>query len=63
MSLGRWAIVIGTTLVLLALVAWQQIRRQEVARCLESGGMWDGPSSRCLPKPSAPILQRDLYRT
>jgi len=59
---ARWAIVIAVTALLVALLAWQQLRQREVQRCLDAGGMWDGPNSRCIPDPGRPILQRDLQR-
>jgi len=58
----RWAIAIGVTALLIALLVWQQTRQREVQRCIDSGGIWDGPNSRCVPDPARPILQRDLQR-
>ncbi|HEX5599593.1 MAG TPA: hypothetical protein VFX46_03055 [Hyphomicrobiaceae bacterium] len=63
MTRARWAIVIGVTALLVALLVWQQERQREVQRCIDSGGIWDGPTSRCVPDPARPILQRDLQRT
>ncbi len=63
MTRSRWAIVIGVTVILLALLAWQQMRQREIEGCLRSGGVWDGPNSRCVPDPLRPMLQRDLYRS
>lgn len=63
MTRTRWAIVISAILILLALAGWQHIRQREVARCTESGGVWDGPNSRCVLQPAGPILQRDIYRS
>nr|PZN84673.1 MAG: hypothetical protein DIU57_08100 [Pseudomonadota bacterium] len=62
MTRARWAVVIAVTALLVALLVWQQMRQREVQRCLDSGGMWDGPNSRCVPDPARPILQRDLQR-
>lgn len=61
MSRTRWAIVISAIVILLALAGWHQMRQREVARCTASGGVWDGPNSRCVP--ASPILQRDIYRS
>ncbi|MCL4766318.1 MAG: hypothetical protein KJZ80_08805 [Hyphomicrobiaceae bacterium] len=61
MTRTRWAIVIGSLAVLLALLAWQLVRQRQMASCLASGGVWDGPNSRCVP--ASPILQRDIYRS
>ncbi len=63
MTRRRWAIVVGVIFAVLALVAWQQMRQREIARCIASGGVWDGANSRCVRDPSGPILQRDIYRS
>ena len=62
MTRTRWAIAIGVTALLIALLVWQRTRQREVQRCIDSGGIWDGPNSRCVPDPARPILQRDLQR-
>lgn len=62
MTRARWAIVIAVTALLVALLVWQQLRQREVQRCLDAGGMWGGPNSRCIPDPARLILQRDLQR-
>lgn len=61
MTRTRWAVVVVAVLVLIALMGWQYLRERQMARCLETGGTWDGPNSRCVP--SGPILQRDIYRS
>ena len=63
MTRMRWLIVIGAIAILLTLLAWQQLRQRQIADCAASGGAWDGPNSRCVPKPTGPILQRDIYRS
>ena len=63
MNATRWLIAAGLLAVLSAFLAWQAVRQSEVERCREDGGVWDGANSRCLPQPSGPILQRDLYRS
>ncbi|HEX7072798.1 MAG TPA: hypothetical protein VF226_02055 [Hyphomicrobiaceae bacterium] len=63
MTRARWAVVIAVSVILLGLLAWQQTRQREIRRCLEAGGIWDGPNSRCVPDSARPILQRDLHRT
>jgi hypothetical protein len=57
----RWAVVAAAVAVLIALLGWQYVRQREIARCLEAGGTWDGPNSRCAP--AGPILQGDIYRS
>ena len=61
MTRTRWAVVAGVLAILLGLLAWQQWRQREIARCLASGGTWDGATARCAP--AGPILQRDIYRS
>jgi hypothetical protein len=49
--------------VLLGLLAWQRVRQQEIARCLDDGGSWTGGiRASCVPGRPV-ILRRDLHRT
>ena len=59
----RWVFAVTLVAAVLLLVGWQMQRQREIARCDETGGIWDGANSRCLPKPPSPILQRDIYRS
>ena len=49
-------------LLLSGLLFWQHVRYQLVSDCLERGGTWDGPESRCKLIP--PIyLERGIKRS
>jgi hypothetical protein len=49
-------------LLLSGLLFWQHVRYQLVSDCLERGGTWDGPESRCQLIP--PIyLERGIKRS
>lgn len=63
MTRTRWLIVAGLMAALAGLIGWQTIRQAAVARCHDEGGLWDGANSRCVPKPSGPLLQGDIYRS
>ena len=61
----RIRLVVTVLLVvgLAGLFAWQRVRQEEVARCLEGGGSWPGGiRASCIPGRPV-ILQRDLHRT
>ena len=64
---GGWHFrVVATAIVALTLaglIAWQHARTSLVRDCFAGGGAWNGPASKCVPIPGAPILQRDLRRT
>lgn len=53
----------AVALGLAGLLAWQWSRERQVAACQTSGGVWNGPKSRCEPKPGPIILRRDLERS
>ena len=63
LNTSRLAMVIAVSLALAGLVAWSFDRERQMARCLESGGNWDGRNATCGPGRPGPILQRDLQRT
>jgi hypothetical protein len=49
-------------LLLSVLLIWQHVRYELVSDCLERGGTWDGPESRCKLIP--PIyLERGIKRS
>ena len=49
-------------LLLSVLLIWQHVRYELVSDCLERGGTWDGPGSRC--KLILPIyLERGIKRS
>jgi hypothetical protein len=50
-------------LLLAGLLLWQAARERQMEACRQSGGIWDGPRSRCLPDPGQIRIQRDLYRS
>ncbi len=60
---GRWAIAGVVAVVLLGLFFWQRQRHALIEACNGAGGLWNGASSKCMPLPGAPVLQRDLHRT
>lgn len=58
----RWIAVAAVLAVVGGLFVWQWRRERLVDACLATGGVWDGPTSRCLPKPPSPILKRGIER-
>jgi hypothetical protein len=63
MSRRRLLIAVAAGCGLLLLLAWQVHREARIEACIEKGGRWDGPTSRCVPDPSRITIQRDLYRS
>jgi hypothetical protein len=61
MSLWRLSAAVLTVIALAALFVWQSRREEILNACLESGGVWDGPTSACR-EPVRSILRRDLER-
>jgi hypothetical protein len=59
----RLVVAIAAGCALLLLLTWQIDREMRIRRCLDAGGGWDGPNSRCIPHPSRIIIQRDLHRS
>ncbi|HEX6001096.1 MAG TPA: hypothetical protein VFZ16_17155 [Hyphomicrobiaceae bacterium] len=60
MSMARLIVALATLMVLAGLISWQVQRDRLVQACVDAGGVWDGPHSRCHPIPR-PILQREDY--
>lgn len=58
----RWITAAAVLAVLAGLLAWQWHRERRIAQCTAAGGVWDGPSSRCLEAPPSPILKRGIER-
>jgi hypothetical protein len=50
-------------LLLMGLLLWQAAREGQVEACQKSGGVWDGPRSRCLHDPGQIRIQPDIYRS
>jgi hypothetical protein len=63
MSRRRLLIAVAAGFSLLLLLSWQVYREEQMGRCLDAGGQWDGPNSRCVPGRSRITIQRDLYRS
>jgi hypothetical protein len=63
MSRARILVAVACALALLVLAGWNAQRQRLVARCLEAGGQWVGPQSRCDPDPRRITIQRELRRT
>jgi hypothetical protein len=61
MSRLQLSLAVATVLVLL--LGWQWWREARMSACHADGGVWHGWTSRCQPKPGAPILRRDIERT
>ena len=61
--MSRWIIAAAAIITLAGLLVWQQRRTSIVQDCVASGGLWDGSTSKCMPGPGRPILQRDIRRS
>jgi len=59
----RLTIAILTGSVLLLLLAWQEHRVALVRNCVQAGGLWDGPTSKCRPAPVRIQIEKDLKRS
>ena len=59
----RWSAALLAVAVLAGLLVWQRGRSRVIAECVAGGGAWNGPTSRCVPLPGPPLLQRDLRRS
>ncbi len=61
--MGRFVLATVTILALAALLVWQSNRERQVARCIATGGVWEGQISRCAPPPPGILIERELKRT
>jgi len=59
----RILIAAALSLALAGLLAWQWSRERQIAACQATGGVWNGPQSRCDTPPGRPILRRDIERS
>lgn len=60
--MSRWVLASLALVVVVALLAWQWRRERMITECLQAGGAWDGPASRCLKTPPSPFLKRGIER-
>lgn len=60
---GRWIAAIIASLLLGALLFWQQQRLALVDACHAAGGWWDGNRSRCRQVPPSIIIEKNLKRS
>ena len=59
----RWTIAPAVAVVLAVLTLWHGQRMRLLEACSARGGLWNGTTSKCIPIPGPPVLQRDLRRT